>query len=101
MQFSAIIAALCASAVTAAPATPELEGRQTYTACSGLYGTAQCCATDVLGVADLDCANPPSVPTSADNFSAVCSAIGQRARCCVLPVLGQDVLCQTPVGVED
>ncbi|KAI1367882.1 Cerato-ulmin hydrophobin family [Xylaria arbuscula] len=102
MQFPTIIAALFTAVAVAAPAPgSELEDRQTYVPCSGLYGTSQCCATDVLGVADLDCANPPSVPTDADNFSAVCSAIGQRARCCVLPVLGQDVLCQTPVGVQD
>ena len=25
---------------------------------SGTYGNAQCCATDVLGVADLNCNNP-------------------------------------------
>ena len=99
-----------------------------YTACSGLYSSPQCCATDVLGVADLDCANrrspmhfietasalvcrspsplpsppyyrapcalhadsqfvAPSVPSSASAFSAVCAAGGQRARCCVLPVV--------------
>ncbi|KAI1304832.1 Cerato-ulmin hydrophobin family [Xylaria venustula] len=101
MQLPTIIAALFASAVIAAPATSELESRQAYVACTGAYGTAQCCATDVLGVADLDCANPPTVPTSADNFSAVCSAIGQRARCCILPILQQGILCETPVGVED
>ncbi|KAI1346463.1 Cerato-ulmin hydrophobin family [Xylaria sp. FL0043] len=99
MQFPTIIAALFAGVAVAVPAA-NLADRGDYVACSGLYGTAQCCATDVLGVADLDCANPPSVPTDASNFSAVCSAIGQRARCCVLPVLGQDVLCQTPVGVD-
>ncbi|KAI0478100.1 Cerato-ulmin hydrophobin family [Xylaria cf. heliscus] len=100
MQTPIIIATLFAALALAVPA-PEIETRQAaYVACSGLYGTAQCCATDVLGVADLDCANPPSVPASADNFSAVCSAIGQRARCCVLPILGQDVLCQTPSGVQ-
>ncbi|KAI0550722.1 Cerato-ulmin hydrophobin family [Xylaria curta] len=101
MQTSFIIATLFAAIAAAAPA-PEVESRQAapYVPCSGLYGTSQCCATDVLGVADLDCANPPSVPTDAANFSAVCSAIGQRARCCVLPVLGQDLLCQTPVGVQ-
>jgi hypothetical protein len=38
-------------------AMPALESRQDYTPCSGLEGTSQCCATDVLGVADLDCAN--------------------------------------------
>ncbi|KAI1269092.1 Cerato-ulmin hydrophobin family [Xylariaceae sp. FL1019] len=97
MQYTLAIAALFSSIVLAAPA-PGLESRQ-YVACSGLYNTAQCCATDVLGVADLDCANPSSVPTDAANFEATCAAGGQRARCCVLPVLGQDVLCQTPVGV--
>ncbi|KAI6091283.1 Cerato-ulmin hydrophobin family [Hypoxylon rubiginosum] len=97
-SFTAAIAIIFAGVALAAPTVEE---RQVYTPCSGLYGTSQCCATDVLGVADLDCANPPEVPTDADNFSAVCSAIGQRARCCVLPILGQDVLCETPTGVSD
>ncbi|KAI1760420.1 Cerato-ulmin hydrophobin family, partial [Hypoxylon sp. FL1150] len=94
--FAAAVATVLAGVALAAPTVEE---RQTYTPCSGLYGTAQCCATDVLGVADLDCANPPTTPTDADNFSAVCAAIGQKARCCVLPILGQDVLCETPTGV--
>ena len=51
-----IIAALFAGLVAAAPAS-DLEDRQVYIPCSGLYGTAQCCATDVLGIADLDCGN--------------------------------------------
>jgi hypothetical protein len=42
----------------AAFALPALESRQLiYIPCAGLSGTAQCCATDVLGVANLDCAN--------------------------------------------
>ncbi|KAI1383001.1 fungal hydrophobin [Hypoxylon trugodes] len=99
MKFSlAAATAIFAGVALAVPAA--VEQRQTYTPCSGLYGTAQCCATDVLGVADLDCANPPSTPTDADNFSSVCSAIGQRARCCVLPILEQGVLCETPTGVD-
>ncbi|KAI1467733.1 uncharacterized protein F4812DRAFT_459834 [Daldinia caldariorum] len=93
---TAAITTLFAGVAVAAPA---VEQRQTYTPCSGTYGTAQCCATDVLGVADLDCANPSSVPTDASNFTDVCAAGGQRARCCVLPILGQGVLCQTPSGV--
>ncbi|TDZ20827.1 Cryparin [Colletotrichum sidae] len=98
MQFLTIVSALFASAVMAVP----LEERQTpYVPCSGLYGTSQCCATDVLGIADLDCGNPPATVTSADNFSEVCSAIGQRARCCVLPILDQGILCNTPSGVQD
>jgi len=56
MKFIAVAATLFAGLVAAAPAA--IEERQTpYTPCSGLYGTAQCCATDVLGVADLDCGN--------------------------------------------
>ncbi|KAI0380645.1 Cerato-ulmin hydrophobin family [Hypomontagnella monticulosa] len=98
MKFFAATAILFAGVALAAPAA-EMESRQTYVPCTGLYGTSQCCATDVLGVADLDCANPPTVPTDAANFTSICSAIGQRARCCVLPILGQDILCQTPAGV--
>ncbi|VUC23777.1 unnamed protein product [Clonostachys rosea] len=99
MRFDILAAAALLAQL--ATASPTVAKRQTYVACSGLYGTAQCCATDVLGLVDLDCGNPPSLPTSPDEFSSVCSAIGQRARCCVLPVLGQDVLCQTPTGVDD
>ncbi|CAG9989018.1 unnamed protein product [Clonostachys byssicola] len=98
MRINVLAAAvLLAQLASASPAAK----RQTYIACSGLYGTAQCCATDVLGLVDLDCGNPPSLPASPDEFSSVCSAIGQRARCCVLPVLEQGVLCQTPTGVDD
>ncbi|KAK7992423.1 Cerato-ulmin hydrophobin family [Apiospora sp. TS-2023a] len=102
MQFTIAAAATLFSAVAfAAPGANVQVARQAnYTPCSGLYGTAQCCATDVLGVADLDCANPTDVPTSGDNFSEVCSAIGQRARCCVLPILEQGILCNTPSGVQ-
>ncbi|KAG7291300.1 beta ketoadipyl CoA thiolase, th1 [Staphylotrichum longicolle] len=99
MKFTATILAVCASLVAALPA--QVEERQLYIPCSGLYGTAQCCATDVLGVADLDCGGPPNVPANATDFSAVCSAIGQRARCCVLPILDQGILCNTPAGVDD
>lgn len=84
MRFTIAITALFAGVALSAP----LEERQAvYVPCSGLYGTSQCCATDVLGVADLDCGNPPEAPTSADEFSSICSAIGQRARCCVLPIV--------------
>lgn len=41
---------------TAALAAPSgIDERQAYVPCSGLYGSAQCCATDVLGLANLDC----------------------------------------------
>lgn len=57
MQFTiATIAAFCATLTVALPS--QLTERQVpYVPCSGLYGTSQCCATDVLGIADLDCGN--------------------------------------------
>ena len=55
MKCTAAAAALFAGLVAAVPT--QLQDRQAYVPCSGLYGTSQCCATDVLGVADLNCAN--------------------------------------------
>ncbi|RBR26338.1 uncharacterized protein FIESC28_00838 [Fusarium coffeatum] len=99
MKFSLAAVTLLGAVVSALPAN---EKRQTpYVPCTGLYGSAQCCATDVLGLANLDCGGPPSTPSNATEFSAVCSAIGQRARCCVLPILDQGILCNTPAGVQD
>lgn len=36
-------------------ASPALQARQGYIPCSGVYNAAECCAVDVLGVADLEC----------------------------------------------
>lgn len=47
------LALICTTLAAALPA--QVDERQVYLPCSGLYGSAQCCATDVLGVADLDC----------------------------------------------
>ncbi|KAF4594860.1 Hydrophobin 2 [Ophiocordyceps camponoti-floridani] len=62
----------------------------------GLYSNAQCCATDVLGVADLDCKSPSRTPTSLADFNSICAGVGNRARCCVIPVAGLAVLCKDP-----
>ncbi|KAL7906085.1 fungal hydrophobin domain-containing protein [Trichoderma velutinum] len=67
---------------------------------STLYSSAECCATDVLGLADLDCVVPSTAPANADGFQSVCAATGRRPRCCVLPLAGVGVLCQTPIGTE-
>ncbi|KAJ7641034.1 Cerato-ulmin hydrophobin family [Roridomyces roridus] len=101
MHFTALTT-LVFAALTLVGASPLIAERQTYEACSGLYGNAQCCATDVLGVADLDCGVPTITPTDAAHFQSTCADMGRRARCCVLAgVLGQvDVLCVTPVGVS-
>lgn len=56
MQIFAVAAAAFAGLALAAPAAEQLDSRQAvYTPCTGLYGSQQCCATDVLGIADLDC----------------------------------------------
>ncbi|KAG5916041.1 hypothetical protein E4U42_007816, partial [Claviceps africana] len=59
----------------------------------GLYSNPQCCAVNVLGVAALDCKNPSRKPTNAGDFKSTCASVGKKAQCCVLPLLGQDVLC--------
>ena len=63
-----------------------------------LYSNAQCCATDVLGVADLDCSTPNSAARSAKDFAGICAQTGKTAACCTLPLLGQGTLCVKPVG---
>ncbi|KAI0019885.1 hydrophobin-like protein [Xylariomycetidae sp. FL0641] len=91
-----LVGFLAAAAVAHPTNTPVGD----YDACpDGLYSNPQCCATDVLGVADLNCDSPSGTPTSADSFKDICAGGGQRARCCVLPVLGLGVLCQTPPGL--
>ncbi|RWA04332.1 hypothetical protein EKO27_g10773 [Xylaria grammica] len=118
MQFSVFFAAVFATAVAASPLDlPAVPNRAYsssatstlppypaptagYDGCpSGLYSNPQCCATDILGVADLDCGAIPAIPSSPDEFRYICAAGGQRARCCVVPVAGQALLCETPAGV--
>lgn len=120
MKFFAV-----AALFTSVLAAPALEERtwgnppSNYHPCNGgLYSQAQCCATDVLGVACLDGAprkltshevvskkqlanmfTANETPRDAKNFQEICAKKGQQARCCVIPVLGQDVLCVKPVGI--
>nr|ABR15767.1 cerato-ulmin [Ophiostoma quercus] len=99
MQFSIASIALFLSAAMAAPYAGG-GGSAAYVPCSGLEGTAQCCATDVLGLADLDCVTPPATLTSGTQFTSTCVADGgRRARCCTLPALGLALVCSDPVGV--
>lgn len=39
-----------------------------------------------------------TTPTDAASFNAICAADGQQAKCCAIPILGQALLCQDPVG---
>lgn len=93
MQFSQIIALFAGAAVTMAlPAERIVERNDPAPAPAilcpvGLFSVPQCCATDVLGVADLDCATPTAAAKDSHEFAAVCAAAGQRARCCVAPLV--------------
>ena len=67
MQFS-IITALLVGATMVAALPADMSARQA-TICPGTDGTPQCCATNVLNLADLNCANrrsplPPRVALS-------------------------------------
>ncbi|CAD0028976.1 unnamed protein product [Aureobasidium pullulans] len=84
MLAATIITAFIGSSIVAA-APADVSARQ-LTICSGTYSNAQCCATDVLGLADLNCANPPTTPTSQEDFIDICATEGQQARCCALPI---------------
>jgi alkylhydroperoxidase family enzyme len=53
MKFSLAAVTLLGAAVSALPASEKRQAA--YVPCTGLYGSAQCCATDVLGLANLDC----------------------------------------------
>lgn len=35
----------------------------------------------------------PTTPTGVNNFIDICAAEGQQAKCCLLPLLGQALLC--------
>ncbi|RMZ69601.1 fungal hydrophobin [Pyrenophora seminiperda CCB06] len=87
MQFT--ITAVLAFAATAAFAAP-LEGRQAGLCTSG---NPVCCATDVLNLADLNCAPPTVTPTTVNSFISTCAASGQQAKCCLIPILGQALIC--------
>ncbi|CAK7271099.1 hypothetical protein SEPCBS57363_004442 [Sporothrix epigloea] len=87
----------------ASPYTPagyggNAETSTPYVPCSGLEATPQCCAVNVLGLADLDCKSPPSVPTSSANFVQICGS--SKPQCCTLNLLGLALVCTAPPGTQ-
>ena len=81
MQYSIVASILALTSVTmAVPAK-----RQAALLCA--TGTPQCCAVNVLNLADLNCANPPQVPANVTDFTQICSDIGQQAQCCDIPIV--------------
>ena len=102
-----------AGAAMAQPA--HLVDRQAMVCGGTLYSQAQCCSTDVLGVADLDCAvrtsmiplqpriyikpltlTADSMPKDADDFKSICAATAKSAKCCTLPLATLGILCNDP-----
>lgn len=69
MKFFAA-AALFLGAAMAVPTT-----NPSYVACSPLFGQEQCCATDVLGIADLNCAS------RASRLGVSCSSLPTALTC--------------------
>ncbi|KAF1848657.1 uncharacterized protein K460DRAFT_260301, partial [Cucurbitaria berberidis CBS 394.84] len=74
----------------AALAAPVVEERQVGLCASG---TPVCCATDILNLANLDCAPPPTTPSNVNTFISTCADKGQQAKCCLVPILGQALIC--------
>ncbi|RYO71905.1 hypothetical protein AA0113_g1698 [Alternaria arborescens] len=90
--FTALLSLTSAAAVTKRyPAT--LVERQSGI-CGGI-ATPLCCQTDVLGVANLDCANAGAGIKTTEEFKAACAEDGTTAQCCIAP-LGSDGLICTP-----
>ncbi|KAJ4992283.1 cerato-ulmin [Stagonosporopsis vannaccii] len=84
MQY--ITTLVLAAAAFAAP----LEERQAGLCSSG---SPLCCATDILNLAILDCETPQTTPTGINSFIDICASGGQQAKCCLLPILGQALIC--------
>ncbi|KAG4426024.1 hypothetical protein IFR04_000968 [Cadophora malorum] len=89
MQFSTVAITLFAALAAASP----LERRQLGGLCGSALDTPQCCDVSVGGLANLNCASPTSDPASVADFQAECNGQGQAAYCCVLPILGDALVC--------
>ncbi|CAD6447151.1 3fbedf31-637c-4793-91c3-4276fea456bc [Sclerotinia trifoliorum] len=59
-------------------------------------GSPQCCDVNVLGVADLNCEAPPKAFKDVASFNKACATVGKINMCCILPILNQALLCNSP-----
>ncbi|KAJ6789907.1 hypothetical protein PWT90_03421 [Aphanocladium album] len=100
MKFFAV-AALFAGAL-AAPTEMEVRTNTPVNLCpNGLYSNPVCADVDVLGILCLNSQSPSETPRDANHFRDICAKIGKEARCAVVPILGQAVLCNKPVGITN
>ncbi|KAF2155414.1 hypothetical protein K461DRAFT_292279 [Myriangium duriaei CBS 260.36] len=89
--------ALWATSAFAVPTNGGGGGGGSQPICTGTYKSQQCCATDVVGAAGLNCFDPRYPPKNKADFIKECAEVGQQARCCAIPILGQGVLCESPL----
>ncbi|KAF1353240.1 fungal hydrophobin-domain-containing protein [Delphinella strobiligena] len=99
MQLQTIVLALAALAA-ASPAPDQRRTANLIGRSSDLCGpldTPMCCETDILGVADLNCASIDSSIKSTSEFESTCADKGKSAECCVTSLLGDTgLLCSSP-----
>ncbi|KAL7926743.1 hydrophobin [Trichoderma austrokoningii] len=96
MKFFTAVALFAATAIAG-----PVEVRTGSSACpDGLYGNPLCCSSLLLGLIGLDCNVPHESPRDGAEFSNICSKTGEEALCCVAPLAGQALLCQTAVGAN-
>ncbi|EPE32491.1 Hydrophobin II, HfbII [Glarea lozoyensis ATCC 20868] len=96
MQFQILTLVTFLSTAIASPANSALVQNRQLGLCSSAATNPLCCDVNVLGVADLNCQVPPTIPTSVPDFNDICASIGKINMCCILPILGQALLCTSP-----
>ncbi|KAL9529502.1 Cryparin [Sphaerulina musiva] len=89
MQFTILAFAAMAAAIPA-----MIQERAPGSVCPAL-DTPLCCQADVDGVADVTC-EAPSDSSSVQAFKNSCASSGTTAKCCVLPLAGDALLCSSP-----
>jgi len=113
MRFFMITTVAATVAVAIAMPAMDSNSQETPRLCSSATASNPlCCATDVIGVADLDCVSrefllpdcastwnqrkslihiiflpAPTLPNDIPDFNKICAATGQRARCCLLSLV--------------
>ncbi|PTB70503.1 hydrophobin-2 [Trichoderma citrinoviride] len=64
----------------------------------GVFSNPLCCSSVLLEAVGLDCSTPTAPVDTGILFQAHCATKGAEPACCAVPVAGQAVLCQKPVG---
>ncbi|KAL7916217.1 hydrophobin [Trichoderma velutinum] len=93
MQFFATAALFVASAMASPMGNEGCPGGLTHT-------IPLCCATNVLGVATLDCSTPTVPLPNVGTFQSHCASKGKQPVCCTLPAAGLGLLCEKPTGAQ-